>query len=200
MTTFQRFIGMATDECHQEGVAVELVDAATVRVDGLDVSGYFSCSDNLIKVATKSPHWREVFIHEFAHFLQWTNGAQVWFKAESTLFYDWLTGGIELGSKVRERECYITRNLELDCERRAVRLIRKHELPFDLPAYIQRANSYIFAHQLMLETRVWPRRGVHTLSSIYRTMPTELLSARDYNRPSDAYRRAAAPLFTKDTL
>jgi len=49
--------------------------------------------------------------------------------------------------------------LELDCEKRAVKNIKKYNLPVNIETYIQKANSYILFYNYVKETRQWSKPG-----------------------------------------
>jgi hypothetical protein len=123
-------------------------------------SGYFECDEKIPSlVCAINKDWLGIYVHEYCHFQQW---------AEKTRFYDkrtriyysggvveeWLMGEKHPLSMVRKavkdmQEC------ELDCERRAVKLIKEYELPIDVDLYIQKANAYLMFYNYVFIRRKW---------------------------------------------
>ncbi len=195
MTSIDHFIEFVRDECHRDGVRVQLVDAKYVMSDGLHCSGFFDSERCILKVAAQTAHWREILVHEFAHFTQWRAGTEIWRNGDHTAFFDWVTNKVELQGARATRECYLIRDLELDCERRALRLLVKHELPLDRANYVRRANCYLYSYQLMLERRQWPPTGAHLVPELYPLVPDRLLKRQAYNDPPEDFREIADRLF-----
>ena len=54
-----------------------------------------------------------------------------------------------------ERNLNICKNLELDCEKRTVALLKKYKIDIDIGEYIRNANVYIHFYNYMKQYRQW---------------------------------------------
>jgi hypothetical protein len=85
---------------------------------------------------------------------QWLEQCPKWVISDDSMNYidDWLSG-----KEVRNIKKYIglSRDLELDNEKRSVRMIKKFDLDIDIEMYIKRANSYVLFYNWILESRKW---------------------------------------------
>jgi hypothetical protein len=146
------------NKCSSAGINIKLKNVKYLRFKGSTSTylGYFCCTSRTIVVAAKNPCYQEVLIHEYCHYLQWRENADVWlrcypkYKTDSlNLFDDWL-----LGSRVHKVKKHIAavRDLELDCEQRAAWLMRKNKFG-DVSSYIRKANAYVLWHNWIGEIR-----------------------------------------------
>jgi len=137
--------------------------------------------------------WISIFTHEYCHFLQWLDKDHIWKK------YDKLdsetlsaaTNNKPISKKDLEYVINCARDLELDCEKRAVKLIKNRKLPIDLDGYIRDANIYIQYYNYIKISREWynddrnnpfedPLIRSVTPTSFYKSfdnIPPELLNA-----------------------
>ena len=83
----------------------------------------------------------------------------------------------------------VSRDLELDNERRTVKLINKWKLSIDVKDYVKKANSYVHFYNWMYYSRKWssPGNSPYTNSDIQAVMSTRFnmkydeLTPRVYN-------------------
>lgn len=141
------------------GVSVLLSPADTVDADGYATSGYFCEENKALVVATgrEEEKWLGVMIHEYCHLTQWAEGATVWKDDDNANRWDaWVQG-----KPCRNVRRYLaaTRELEADCERRAIRLMKEMSAPIDLARYARQANAYIHFYNLIPDTRKWFASG-----------------------------------------
>lgn len=155
--------------CWRFGVAVLLSPGRTVDSDGYPCGGYFDEDRMTLVVAMgrNEATWLEVLVHEYCHVTQYIEGMPLW-DAYRDEVWDWLGG-----KRIADPKGAVAsiRELEADCERRAVRLSRELNAPVDLEMQCRAANAYLHFHNVMLETRKWYRPDV-----VMREMP-ELLAA-----------------------
>lgn len=142
------------------GVAVLLSPTKMVDCDGYPCGGYFDEDAKVLAVATdrREDTWLGVLIHEFCHLTQWAENAPVWLAAsDAEDMWSWLGG-----KRVKNAKDAIRRvqDVEADCERRAIRLIREMDAPVDLERYTRTANAYIHLHNVIADKRKWYRPGV----------------------------------------
>ena len=79
---------------------------------------------------------------------------RVWKQAEKSLgiVWEWLDGE---NHRNITKHISVARDLELDNEKRSVKLIKKFKLPIDVKLYIKKANAYVLFYNYMLITRRW---------------------------------------------
>lgn len=105
----------------------------------------------------------ETFIHEYCHFRQWQDDTAIWRNGilAYQFFYDYLDGITETCSK---KHLINLQLVELDADRRALKLITRYDLPIDKDLYIKESNAY-------------------TLAWKYQWMNRELVDFPDYSHP-----------------
>ena len=142
------------------GVAVILSPDDHVMADGLRCSGYFDADAKppVLAVATNRPvdRWLGTLLHEYCHLTQWAENAPVWHADENNDWGDWLAGKAVRNVKA---QLIASRELEADCERRAIRLAREMAAPIDLEMYARAANAYVHFYNTIPETRKWFAKG-----------------------------------------
>lgn len=177
-----KFINFIIKDCQSEGVRIRFVKAKKIYDGGMATSGSFSDVQREIAVAIRCPlsHWLGVLVHEYAHFCQWRENAKAWRTSENASISDagsllvmWLQRDIELTEKQRQSYVNQTIALELDCEKRAVRLIKQFKLPIDLKEYIKKANAYLASYQAIAAFRKWnhPHSAAYLIDEIWMNMP-----------------------------
>lgn len=155
---------MTADEIAQEivrrawsfGVSVWLSpDDHVQAADMVRCSGYFDGESKppVLAVSWGQPEDRRigVLLHEYSHLTQWAEGAPIW-KDDTGDWAAWLNG-----KSVRNIKALIAnaRELEADCERRTIRLMRELQAPVDLERYTRSANAYLHFYNVMAERRKW---------------------------------------------
>lgn len=168
------FIEYVKAECKANGIRFILRDVKYLQpTRKIKCSGYFDEESKSLVVATKSSQWFEILVHEFAHLTQWKDQCTVWKEGGLGLakMNNWLEGKQVRGIKQALAK---VRDLELDNEKRSVRIIKKWNLPVDLKLYIQKANAYILFYNWMYYTRRWcsPKNSPIKNPAVYSKMPT----------------------------
>lgn len=145
----------------------------------------FYCS-----IHEKTIDWIKTFVHEYSHFCQWKEKSPAWKLHQGTR-------GSDLDKIVHNRPIKLgtlrrilqrTRDVELDAEIRAVKLIKRYNLPLNLKNYIRTANVYIHFYNYLETYRQWykcenePYANKHLLSVAapyfyknYDTIPPKML-------------------------
>lgn len=148
-----------------KSLGIELIlnsEEKFVFIDGdFQASGYFDGQKNkgVLGVGTNRPinNWLPVLVHESCHMDQWEQNIDLWKNSNDmpyNIFEDWLIG--KRCNKEKAHKCInALRDLEIDCEKRAVKKILKYKLPICIKEYIQKANCYIFFYNRMKKTRKW---------------------------------------------
>jgi hypothetical protein len=162
------------------GVSVLLAPSDRVDMDGLKVSGYFDGNPKMpqLVVARDAPRWLGTLLHEYSHLTQWAEGAPVWFN-DCGDWSEWLNGKPLRNVK---RKIAFSREIEADCERRAVRLMRELDAPIDIEQYIRGANAYVHFYNVIAETRKWyaPDRRPYNMPKVLAAANSTL--DRDYSK------------------
>jgi hypothetical protein len=126
-------------------------------------NGFFETKPNVLAVACGQEFnkWFSIFIHESSHMDQWAESSSLWTheKNDSAALDSWIEGKKELSNKELQVCIDRIRDLELDCERRAIQKIKKWNLPIDTETYIKKANSYVFFYNFLKENRAWYKKG-----------------------------------------
>lgn len=143
-------------------------------------NGYWDDDQKRLVVAFGQPQrqWLPLLAHEYAHFMQWKDQCEVWlryYEDPREYLFEWLEGqNVNMG--IIEKDAYLSRELELDCERRTVKIIKKFNLPIDIKKYAQRASAYIYFYHFVLKHRKWYSIGnePYNNNKICREMPTHL--------------------------
>jgi hypothetical protein len=147
---------------------------------------YMDANDNpIIKVAKgglKEEEWFGVLIHEYSHFIQWRDDTRVWNKYCD---YDITYSQILLKPEKYKKELLALMNLELDCEKRAFKIIKNNNL-FNYKDYAQNANSILYKYAFLYNYNTWPDDN-RKYRKIQKICPTKLLdNVKDYlDMPDD---------------
>lgn len=151
----KNFVDYVKKECKREGVKIVLKRAKNLKLsENMKCSGYFDGEDKVLAVAAKHPMALEVLVHEFCHFTQWIENTPEWQAADVSLNYveDWLEG-----KRVKNIKKWLglSRDLELDNEKRTVAMIKRFKLPIDTKEYTKKANAYVLFYNWMFFSRRW---------------------------------------------
>lgn len=155
----QAFIKHIKTECKEAGIKVELRQVRYLLLgQGMKCSGYFDEANKKLVVAMLNPVSVEVLVHEFGHFTQWRERTQIWKDAEWAMMHieEWLGGKTKRNI---EKWISLSRDLELDNEKRTVKLIKDFKLPINTKKYTRSANAYVLFYNWMLTSRKWCKPG-----------------------------------------
>jgi len=150
------FIKYVKQECKTHNIKCVLKNTKTVKLtdDNDRCSGYFD-EEHLV-VAMNRPDALQILVHEYCHLTQWVEQCDTWIasvKNEShDKLYRWLAG-----EEVKDikKAINICRDLELDNEKRAIKMIKRFNLPIDIDIYIKKANAYVQYYNYLLISRKW---------------------------------------------
>lgn len=132
-----------------------------LKIGKNNVSGYFSEDTKEIVISIKEENWLEILVHEFNHFVQFINNEEKYVlinQGESNFLnelWEWLDGNIELNPKRKNLLFKTVLEMELDCERKSVEMIKNFDLPIDIEEYKTIANIYIFYYTYAKNNRCW---------------------------------------------
>lgn len=193
----KKFLKDLKSDCKKYEVDLVFSQGKELEIPGGNCNGYFWGNDDgsgvggELAVATGQSFekWFPILIHEASHMRQWIEGSKYWTdlilpsKAnKSDLLFYWIDGVVELSLSQLIDYSTAARNVEWDCERRAIKMIKELALPVDVKHYTQRANSYIMFYYAIAETRKWYKIGLepYSIESIVSQMPTRIIKKDFY--------------------
>lgn len=170
----QAFVEFVKAECKRVGVKCNLKNTTHVKSDGVQCSGYFDEDDRKLVVAMDNQDSLGVLVHEYCHLTQWEENTELWKLASKSLpkLFHWLEG---FPVRTAYKHIAIVRQMELDNERRSVKMIKKWKLNIDLDEYVKEANAYIHFYNWLPYTRRWlsPNNAPYGNESIKNLMSTK---------------------------
>lgn len=176
----KEFLKIARKDLRDNGIKVIFKEPQQLRNCG----GYFDWQAKTLVVG-KHESWFEIFLHEYCHFKQYHEKSSIikysW-VARSALI-EWYSYEKDFPDYVK-RECfYITRDIELNCEKRVVQMIKKYDLPINIDEYIKGANlhMYLYKYSELMRVKI-PIFSYHKYNLLEDMMPTKFLTKRQYNR------------------
>jgi hypothetical protein len=164
--------------------------------------GEFLETDMLIKcyVDYSSTYWIGVLAHEYAHFLQCIKGNGFWVKFQNAMFEN--IDDLEdiftkkpnkiINKTLRKKISRSIINMELDCDKQAIKLINKYKLPVDKKEYIAKANVILYKYLYWAEHGIWPDfldKKTGKTASYKNIGTTRLLSQDKYKSTNDIPRK-----------
>ncbi len=190
---------------------VTLILSGTTHVDGdsdpLAIpwekprdGGFFSHEPHpMLVVATKRKlaSWVGILIHESCHMDQWLAGSPYWDTSDdngeclTAMLFEWIDHERELDDETLAKAIQVTRDVELDCERRALEKIKKYDLTriVGVREYIKRANAYILFYNHIAKHRTWynPKKQPYEMQNVWSKFPSKWLD--DYTVLDSKYEK-----------
>jgi len=172
--TKAQFYGLTLPQLIDEGITVKLVQRSSQD----NCIGWFDEETKEFGCCLKQEEFFNIYLHEYCHFLQWRDDPDFFRKAGAgiTILTHWLKKRRKSGQNGRVR----TQLLELDAERRALRLIKKYKLPVDVGRFCQRANVCLFGYLLVEKNKKWPK--YFYTEKIMSYFPKRLLPLGEYGK------------------
>ena len=137
---------------------------------------YLDSKDNpVIKVAKgglDEEEWFGVLLHEYCHFMQWRDNSKYW---ESFCNYDVTYSQILLKPEKYKLALTVLMDLEINCERLAVKIIKNNNL-FDHKTYAQSANAILYKYAFLYNFNKWPEDS-RTYKKVQNLAPNRILKS-----------------------
>jgi hypothetical protein len=176
-----KLIADISHKCIENKINFRLEYTNQVTVNDIPCSGFFD--EESLVVATKKKtlqDWLDVLIHESCHLDQFVEKSPVWCPDDIGLYIveNWIQNK-KITFKKATEAFHNTILLELDCEKRTVKKIKKYKLDFDLDLYIQKANVYLYGYGVSFKKKVWPNKP-YEKSFIINKMPKKFLKTEEY--------------------
>jgi hypothetical protein len=181
-----KFIKFVKDECEKHSIKCVLEKTKFISCsDEIKCGGYFDEGKRELVVAMGRLDSIELFVHEYSHMTQYLEGLELWNKCMDLESHDkmdrWLAGEYFDDIDYHIDNC---RDLELDNEKRAVKLIKKFNLEIDIDKYIKKSNAYIQFYNYMKLSRKWsvPKNSPYRNKRIIDNCPAKF--SMDYSKIS----------------
>jgi hypothetical protein len=184
------------------GVKVNAAKGQYVFYGDQAVSGYFSdIPEPVLAYRSFGPGAFNLLVHEACHMEQWHRNCKVWREswvvpgiASEDLIFLWTDKHIEFKPRQLKRMVQLSVDLELDCDRRAARLLRQVNRQYpvdriDTKDYIRKGNAYIMFWHMVAKTREWYTIGKrpYELPEVYEEFPASF--NMDYTKLPRRYER-----------
>ncbi len=159
-----KLIGYCLSELSKYDVKVIFTQQPYIKMEseGISVRGYWDDSNKqnvklYCTISDNETDWVPIFAHEFNHFIQWKKKLKVWRNANNVYETDMynIMHNKHISSRRLIRCLNTTRDLELDCEKRTVKLLCKYKVPINIKEYIRTANIYIHFYNYAKIYRSW---------------------------------------------
>ena len=144
-----------------------ILSLETTTIGKNQIAGYFSDEGKELLVCINEPNWIETLVHEFCHFLQFKEQDPLYTSLDQgdsnylSEVWEWLDNKHEFISTKRKNEAFRKIiDMELDCERRSVEMIKRFKLPINLEDYTYTAFVYIHFYNFCKKYRAWFSDGV----------------------------------------
>lgn len=179
--SIKKIISDIAYKCYKNKINFRLEHCHNVDMDELPCSGYFD-EKSLVVATDKNSisEWISTLIHESCHLDQFIEKSPYWIpdNVGVAVVENWLNK--KNYSKKRLLEAFSnTMSMELDCEKRSIKTIKKYKLYIDIKNYIQQANAYIFSYVYSYKNRKWFVNPYEN-SNIVKSMPVKFLNVSDY--------------------
>lgn len=176
-----KLIADVSKKCIENKINFRLEYAEQVDTSNIPCSGYFDEKSLVVATKKKKPQdWLDILIHESCHLDQFVEKSKVWCPDELGLFVveSWIQNK-KINSKKAIEAFLNTILLELDCEKRTVKKIKKYKLNFDIDLYTQKANAYLYGYGVSFKKKIWPNRP-YEKPSVINKMPKKFLKVEEY--------------------
>lgn len=176
----EAFISFVKEECKKNKVVFKPYKRSHIKLtNDIKCGGFFDDGADpdhrkpTLAFAQGRPDYLELLVHEYCHMTQWTDGIDLWEMSAGSMstIDEWLSGVDHPKEKV-EAALNVSRDLELDNEKRAVEVFRKWNLPVDVNLYIKKSNAYVLFYNYLKISRKWsdPGNSPYTNKNILEAM------------------------------
>lgn len=151
----ETFVGEVVKELMADGISVEFTKRKRCSKHGYNYfyDGSFPeyGTKKILKINFYNDSLEEnygILVHEYCHYKQWKDKSPLWeasSKAHRRLDR-WLNGKIK---RLAIEDIRRIQKLELDCDKRAIALIKEKKLLIDINEYIRESNVYILLYNMV---------------------------------------------------
>lgn len=183
---WKRFLEHVIEQCKLKNVELDLRKSKYLELsDNIKCGGYFDSDIPKLACAMDHKESKTLLIHEYCHMTQWLDEIPLWNEsAESIELVDKWLGGEDvenIGKHVR-----ISKDLELDNEKRAVQIMKDWDLEIDIEDYIRKSNAYVLFYLYLEKSRKWsvPGNSPYTNKRVLELMSSKFDMNYDVLDPS----------------
>lgn len=118
-----------------------------------------------------------VLAHERSHVVnQWATRSETWVAFEELEFNPEEIIKQKKIPPALTKYRRATINLEWECEKETIKLLKKYNLPLNIDKYIQTANLVLYSYVYMFARKHWPKLRKKDQVTMEEQMPTTLIS------------------------
>lgn len=162
--TRQEFVTFVENECKKNDVRFYLGHGRELNLgEGARASGYFD--GERLAIPNHSDCWFPTLIHEYSHMTRFLKDGRKFPKLSDL-------------------------ELELDCEKRAVKIVNKYQLPINLNVYIPQANAYVMSYGIYENPFDFLRKNPTEVRKVWSKMPLHFLRKSEYENPPQWFKEA----------
>lgn len=167
--TRPEFIKYIIDHCTKHKIKLSLSPEKS------DCTGYFTHNPKEIYVYTnrKEEDWVSDCLHEYCHSLQFTEDLPLYWEVSKFSLLDDPDNWNKYSKKDLKYMLSLSRDLELDCEKRAIGFAKQNRLEINLESYIKQANAVLYHYNMMLDLG-WNSHSPCCFDEIVDSMPNNL--------------------------
>ena len=173
-------------KCVENKIELRITNTHAVTVDDeIITSGYFD--DTSLVVAGGKKDWVDVLAHESCHMDQFLEREPLYMHSDNSLndLDGWLAGKEISNTTLIKKISHII-EMELDCEKRTVRKLKKYKIYSDTTKYIKEVNAYLFGYWATFRDRVWCPFPYNN-KKIVNKMPGKFLPLKSYCNPVNSF-------------
>ena len=187
-----KFLFYVMTKCLSDGISFHIYPSCQISADGSLVAGYFDDENHdrlALHSVIRSPNTRHTalgtVVHEFCHTRQyiekdpcyWINGDTKITDSMYEKWDKWIAKESEYTEEEIDEFITICMQVEANCERRTVEMIKEFKLPIDIEQYTKEANAYILFYRVMQKERKWCNvKDPAEINTILELMPTEIVT------------------------
>jgi hypothetical protein len=185
MTEMHPYINDLVRRTAELGVKLRMEQAEHLVYEGTKCSGFFvHIPEPVLAFPLLGSESETTMLHESQHMEQWHENCKAWrdhmvtstIGAEDLLFL-WIDGKVEMNNVQSHGFAQLACNVELDCDKRTVRLMRRlkkeGKTDIDVKVYTQKANAYAMFWKFVGESKRWYEIGrqPYVLPEVYEEFP-----------------------------
>lgn len=177
------FVQMVVNDLMIHEIPTTIKFSSTLGKDfwmGPGYVGIFSTAPLEFQCAMGGPAGFESLIHEYNHFMQSLEDPVLWERGmkSAAVFFNHLPRPFPKRRIPHHTNTIL--EVEHDCERRSLQMIRDLKLPVKLRDYAQQASMYLFCYTAAREFGVWKKSPQLCNKKILSQMPTRLRELEYY--------------------
>lgn len=146
MKKLDKFLSSSIHSLIELGVGIDLVQSNRIDCGNeIYTNGFFNDSIPKICVAIQKEKeiWIGIFVHEYAHVMQWIENDPIYFDSNLDIFDNWLTKKQEYSQKEIDKCIEVSKLLEIDADKRAIDILNRWNISERFKRnYIKKSNAY----------------------------------------------------------